>query len=297
MGSKCPLGASHCGVSADVVLATLDRLLNHEQLKLSDRNKRFLRFVVSEVLEGRGERIKAYTIGVDVFGRGADFDPSNDPIVRIEATRIRSALSTYYEKFGKDEPIKFLMPPGSYIPILHVEDNEEARGPTTQGYLDANFYLPLDKVRLRPAVVVTMKIGPARAANGMFIELTKQAIAARLHGMRFRVFLGPMQERAHNAQTMDLLICGPDPVYALEGAFYSIAEDHLQSWSLTDLKTGELLDTAFEMRLEKCDLSCETALAVADRAAGMIERSLAVHPSHCRPDENRRIPPRGRSFA
>ena len=92
---------------SELVKSALERLLTGGKLKLSERNRRFLAFVVSETLAGRGERIKAYTIAVDVFG-GAHFDPTNDSIVRIEATRLRSALTAYYEHMDPDEHVKDL---------------------------------------------------------------------------------------------------------------------------------------------------------------------------------------------
>ncbi|AWX92295.1 hypothetical protein DPM13_00580 [Paracoccus mutanolyticus] len=55
----------------------------------SSRNRDFLSYIVDALLEGRADRIKAYFIAVDVFGRPESFDPTLDPIVRIEATRLR----------------------------------------------------------------------------------------------------------------------------------------------------------------------------------------------------------------
>ena len=56
----------------------------------------FLRFVVEAVLHGKADRIKAYTIGVEVLRRDTKFDPQLDPIVRVEATRLRRAIERYY---------------------------------------------------------------------------------------------------------------------------------------------------------------------------------------------------------
>lgn len=103
-------------VSAEVARATLDRLIADPAFEASERNRRFLRFVAEETLAGRQARIKSYTVAVDVFGRNADFDPTIDPIVRIEATRLRSALNTYYEGPGAGECVQILMPKGAYVP-------------------------------------------------------------------------------------------------------------------------------------------------------------------------------------
>src|SRR5690606_21069419 len=73
-------------------------------------------FVVEQVLAGHADRIKSYSIAVDVFGRGDDFDPAIDPIVRIEATRLRAALASYYADPGRDEAIQISLPKGGYVP-------------------------------------------------------------------------------------------------------------------------------------------------------------------------------------
>jgi adenylate cyclase len=100
----------------ETVLAALDDLLNDPGFKTSARNKRFLRFVVEETLAGRASRIKSYTIAVDVFGRPPDFDGSIDPIVRIEASRLRAALASYYHNPASSARIEILVPAGGYIP-------------------------------------------------------------------------------------------------------------------------------------------------------------------------------------
>jgi adenylate cyclase len=98
------------------IRAALETLLADRQFHASERNRHFLRFVTEEALSGRAERIKSYTIAVDVFGRPADFDGKLDPIVRIEATRLRAALAAYYEGPGSNEAIKIRLPKGGYVP-------------------------------------------------------------------------------------------------------------------------------------------------------------------------------------
>jgi adenylate cyclase len=100
----------------ETVLAALDELLNDPGFKTSARNKRFLRFVVEETLAGRASRIKSYTIAVDVFGRSAEFDGSIDPIVRIEASRLRAALASYYHNPATSARIEIVILAGSYVP-------------------------------------------------------------------------------------------------------------------------------------------------------------------------------------
>ena len=75
------------------VLRQLDRLLGNPHLSHSKRFPSFLRFIVQEELEGRGDQLKERTLGVQVFGRDASYDTTSDPIVRVTATEIRTSGS------------------------------------------------------------------------------------------------------------------------------------------------------------------------------------------------------------
>ena len=74
---------------------SLKRILTEGSLGEKSRLRKLLSYLIREELEGHGDRLKAYAIGVDVFGRSADFDPNNDSIVRVEMTRLRQALDVY----------------------------------------------------------------------------------------------------------------------------------------------------------------------------------------------------------
>lgn len=106
------------GLSQAEVHSALDALLGDPDFRASPRNKDFLRFIVCEQLEGRGERIKAYTIATQIFGRSAAFDPIVDPIVRIEARRLRAALAQYYTDNPRRSPVRVSIPKGGYAPAF-----------------------------------------------------------------------------------------------------------------------------------------------------------------------------------
>ncbi len=110
-------------------LAALESLLAQPGFRASQRNKNFLRFIVEETLAGRSDRLKAYTIAVDVFGRGSDFDGTLDPVVRIEAGRLRHALARYYADQGQSERIRIALPRGGYIPIFELAEGADPSGP------------------------------------------------------------------------------------------------------------------------------------------------------------------------
>ena len=105
-------------VSADAVRAELDRMLASPHFDASERNRGFLRHVVEEALAGRADRIKAYTIATEVFGRDPKFDPQLDSIVRIEAGRLRRSLERYYLTEGRGSRVRIGIPRGGYVPIF-----------------------------------------------------------------------------------------------------------------------------------------------------------------------------------
>lgn len=102
--------------AAKDVRAQLDILLTSPGLDAPARARRFLRYIVEETLAGRAERIKAYAIGTEVFERSSDFDAQSDPVVRIEAGRLRRALERYYLSDGRSDPVVITIPKGAYVP-------------------------------------------------------------------------------------------------------------------------------------------------------------------------------------
>ena len=107
--------------------ASLDRVIASEAFKNSNQLANFLRFVVEETLAGRSEHLKAYSIALDALGRDASFDPQNDPIVRVEAGRLRRALKSYYAGEGRDDPVVFELPRGTYVPVIRANGAQRGR--------------------------------------------------------------------------------------------------------------------------------------------------------------------------
>jgi hypothetical protein len=101
----------------------LDRILNSGPFHQSQRRQRFLEYLVNETLAGRGERLKAYNVALEVFDRPETFDPVIDPLVRIEAARLRDKLREYYAGDGQRDPILIDLPKGTYTP--HIEFRHE----------------------------------------------------------------------------------------------------------------------------------------------------------------------------
>ncbi|MPR06120.1 adenylate cyclase [Microvirga tunisiensis] len=119
--------------SAADVRAQLDILLASPAFDVPARARRFLSYVVEETLAGRGDRIKAYAVGMEVFGRDKNFDAQNDPAVRIEAGRIRRALTHYYLAAGLSDPIIIDIPKGAYVPHFAWRTEPVTDGPAATG--------------------------------------------------------------------------------------------------------------------------------------------------------------------
>src|SRR5215208_3121447 len=94
----------------------LERILGHSAFDASDRMRAFLAYVVEEALAGRGDRIKAFSIAQDVFGKDASFDAHSDPLVRVEPGHLRRSLERYYLTAGSTDPIVIEIPKGRYVP-------------------------------------------------------------------------------------------------------------------------------------------------------------------------------------
>lgn len=102
---------------AAVEAAVADILIQTEFL--ANKNPaQILKLVVEETLEGRGDRLKAFTIATLALNRDASFDAQNNSIVRVQAARLRQLLQKYYEGPGLEAPIRIELPRGSYKPIF-----------------------------------------------------------------------------------------------------------------------------------------------------------------------------------
>ena len=103
----------------------LEKILQSPVFCSSRRMQRFLAFVVTESLAGRAHRLKEYTIGVEAFDRPEAFSPVEDPIVRVEARRLRDKLAQYYQQSGRLDEVVIEVPRGRYVPSFsfRCDDN------------------------------------------------------------------------------------------------------------------------------------------------------------------------------
>lgn len=119
-----------CEVSLPEARAELERILSDPRFHATERQRAILRYLAERRFAGCEEGVKAYSIALDVLGRASNFDASNDPIVRIEVSRLRSSVENYYEAFGAERDVTIHIPKGTYVtlfPRSHVpyEQDEE----------------------------------------------------------------------------------------------------------------------------------------------------------------------------
>ncbi|WP_455274407.1 adenylate cyclase [Rhizobium herbae] len=103
------------------VRAQLERILSSREFPSGGRGAAFLKYVTEETLAGRAHRLKAYSVAIEVFNRSAGFS-QDDPVVRIEAGRLRRVIERYYLIAGQNDPVRIDIPKGGYVPTFTWND-------------------------------------------------------------------------------------------------------------------------------------------------------------------------------
>ena len=164
-------------VDAAEVRRQLDRLLSDPHFSHSRRFPDFLRFVVQHTLAGQTDTLKERTLGIEVFGKEADYDTGSDPIVRVTAAEIRKRIALYYQEPGRESELRISLPSGSYVPRF---DWPEARQDAKQ---DAKLNTKIDsRIAAKPAE--NSHAPEAIAEEAVSAEPPVQT-ATRTHHIRF----------------------------------------------------------------------------------------------------------------
>ena len=130
------------------ILEQLDRILHSVPFQHSPRRQRFLEFIVSETLAGR--TVKGYDVALEVFGRLETFDAAVDPVVRVEAGRLRDKLREYYSTEGEGDHIRIDLPKGTYTPQIKFRHEDAPQtglqngGPEVSSTVPSVAVLPFD---------------------------------------------------------------------------------------------------------------------------------------------------------
>jgi hypothetical protein len=107
-------------ISVDAVRDALQRVLASDEFRTSKRCQEFLQYVVEHTLSGRADDLKERTIGMELFGKPASYEPSDDATVRVKAREVRKRLSVYYATQGKDDLLRITLHAGTYVPSFQA---------------------------------------------------------------------------------------------------------------------------------------------------------------------------------
>ena len=118
---------SPASIDGEKIRQQLERILASKAFRQVDRLQRFLSFIVTETLGGHGDNLKEFLIGIEVFGKESSFDPRMDPIVRVQARRLRARLTRYYREEGRDDEILIELPKGGYAPLFQQVEGGEPK--------------------------------------------------------------------------------------------------------------------------------------------------------------------------
>jgi hypothetical protein len=106
-------------IEKTAILEQMHRLLTHSFFNHGKRLPTFLRFVVEQTVAGNAENIKERTLGIEIYGRDAEYDTASDPIVRVTAAELRKRVAQYYQDPAHEHELRITLPSGSYIPQFH----------------------------------------------------------------------------------------------------------------------------------------------------------------------------------
>ena len=179
------------GYAPALVEEALDRILGSATFRRSVRHRGFLRHVVRAALDGREDALKEIVIGLEVFGRGAgSYDPRSDPIVRVEAGRVREKLARYYADEGIADGFEIQLPVGGYLPRLA---RRAAKSPVRS--LGSFAVLPFENLS-------------SQADDAVFCEALASAVIdllGRVPGVRV---VGRLSAGKAQSRTVDLKVVG-----------------------------------------------------------------------------------------
>lgn len=182
------VGPVQASLSVAEVRSSLTNILSSAVFRRSARLARFLSFLVDQALNSASNSLKEYSIGLEVFDRTDDYDPRLDPIVRVEARRLRAKLREYYESEGAGCPVIIEIPDRGYVPAFHRREPKPAGSATAPA---ANF--PAISLLVLPLVTLETSRGLRAFAEGLTDEISSAfssvngiQLVARTSAFQFR---------------------------------------------------------------------------------------------------------------
>ncbi|MBB2753571.1 UNVERIFIED_ORG: tetratricopeptide (TPR) repeat protein [Rhizobium aethiopicum] len=291
-----------CEVSADEARAELERLFSDTRFRVTERQKDILRYLAERRFNGCDDGAKAYSVALDVLGRPSDFDASTDPIVRIEISRLRSALDAYYQAFGAAGSVTIHIPKGMYIALFSGMPIPHEFHGGLEAAVESRQFPPVSDAAPVP---VRPRHGYRIAAAATAVALILAAVAgfelfSRSPAMTTKPTVYIMMEAAEGrlqgeaSQTRDALttaltqfttltvakagyanVRSGAPIgrsYEIDIKYYGDADDRSVWWQIADSNTGDVLKSG----LEKVDISGKSPAFVREEMAGELAQRFAA---------------------
>jgi len=223
----------------------IERITTSVAFRTSDRLKHFITFVASQALQGKGDNLKEYAVGVQVFSRETAFDPRTDPVVRVQARRLRARLERYYREEGQNDEIVVDLPKGGYAPVFRRRDVEAAPKPIAAAAPQNN------TIAVHPIADLSASQNLDRFCSGLTREIVRRL--ASVKGLRVAT--------SHTA-------AGSLSAMAVDGSVSQANEGFRLTANLVNLATG-----CYE-RVESIDVPTVDTFAAQDSIADVLVSRL-----------------------
>ncbi|OCJ13099.1 hypothetical protein A6U87_07375 [Rhizobium sp. AC44/96] len=281
--------------------SALDRLLADPRLRVPERQKSILLYLVERHFEH--ESVKAYAIAIDVLGRPSNFDPGTDPIVRIEMSRLRSSLEAYYLAFGDEHDVWISIKKGKYVVCFteravastaHVADVEAYHEPDHFAQNRA-FPAPVEKPYQKRArrLALPSIVAVAAIALGAYAYTSRPTISekptvyvsveaaspdrtAEANQMRDSLLTALTQFQTLNVAQpayASVRSNGSDRRYEIQLKYYGDGDDRSVWWQVVENVTGRLLTSG----LERVDTTGKNDTAVQDEIVKTLAQRIAAN--------------------
>lgn len=255
-------------VSEDVARSTLDDLLTDTRFRVTERGKSIIKYIAAHYFSGKIEGIKGYSIAIDVLGRPTNFDPSIDPIVRIELSRLRTALFQYYEAYGHELDVLVEIPKGKYTinftrgevhfkqTVDHFEmgRQELSRNSVKTKQPRPKFNLNV-AVLLAAAVAISLlmanELGAPSGTSKPVISISMHSNDVRLLGeamqLRDALLTALTQFSTLSIQTSPSESANAKPLnYKIELKYYQNQDSKNVWWAVRDVQSSEIVQSGID---------------------------------------------------
>ena len=218
-------------LSKKEIVSQLERILVGPEIKGGTKIGQFLSYVTGQTLDGSQNDLNQYKIGVEALNYPVDFDPQNNPMVRIHAGRLRRALTSYYAQQGADDPIRIDIPKGSYAPVFSRNRSSTRRKESA---------FPKDLSTPSIGVMLFRSLHDVEELDYIASGITEELIISLTRFSNFRV-IGPLFREVVRKKNLDLYDIGKTYKirFLLEGTIRKREESLHITVKLIDTLSGE----------------------------------------------------------